>query len=74
MDAVKVKKEMRAHQIWGMNACMLSHFSRVQLFVTPWTEACQAPLSMETSGKNTGVGCGFPFATPGDLPDPWIEP
>ena len=24
----------------------LSHFSRVQLFVTPWTVACQAPLSM----------------------------
>ena len=26
--------------------CMLSHFSRVQLFATPWTVACQAPLSM----------------------------
>ena len=25
---------------------MLSRFSRVQLFVTPWTVACQAPLSM----------------------------
>ena len=25
--------------------------------VTPWTSACQAPLSMEFSGKNTGVGC-----------------
>ena len=29
-----------------MHACMLSHFSRVQLFVTPWTVARQAPLSM----------------------------
>ena len=27
---------------------VLSHFSRVQLFVTPWTVACQAPLSMRT--------------------------
>ena len=27
-------------------ACMLSHFSRVRLFVTLWTVACQAPLSM----------------------------
>jgi len=27
-------------------ACVLSHFSRVRLFVTPWTVACQAPLSM----------------------------
>ena len=25
--------------------CMLSHFSYVRLFVTPWTVACQAPLS-----------------------------
>ena len=28
------------------HACMLSHFSRVRLFVTLWTVACQAPLSM----------------------------
>ena len=25
----------------------------------PWTVACQAPLSMEFSRKNTGVGCHF---------------
>ena len=36
---------------------MLSHFSRVWLFVTLWTEACQAPLSRDPPGKNTGVGC-----------------
>ena len=30
--------------------------SRVRLFATPWTVACQAPLSMEFPGKNTGVG------------------
>ena len=35
--------------------CMLSHFSHVQLFVTPWTIACQAPLSMDSPGQNTGV-------------------
>ena len=28
---------------------------------TPWTVACQAPLSMGFSGKNTGVGCHFLF-------------
>ena len=34
-----------------MHAQPLSH---IQLFLTPWTEACQAPLSMELSpGKNT---------------------
>ena len=27
--------------------------------VTPWTEAHQAPLSMDSPGKNTGVGCHF---------------
>ena len=33
--------------------------SRVQLLVTPWTAAHQAPLSMDFPGKNTGVGCHF---------------
>jgi len=27
--------------------------------VTPWTIACQAPLSWNLAGKNTGVGCYF---------------
>ena len=31
--------------------------SRIQVFATPWTVAPQAPLSMEFSGQNTGVGC-----------------
>ena len=30
-----------------------------QLFVTPWTGACWAPLSMGFPGKTTGVGCHF---------------
>ena len=38
---------------------MLSRFSRVRLFATLWTVACQVPLSMGFSGKNTGVGCHF---------------
>ena len=33
--------------------------SCILLFVTSWTVVCQAPLSMEFSGKNTGVGCHF---------------
>ena len=36
---------------------LLNHFSCVQLFVTPCTAACQAPLSMGFSSKNTGMGC-----------------
>ena len=29
----------------------------IQLFATPCTVACQAPLSTQFSGKNSGVGC-----------------
>ena len=35
---------------------MLRHFSYVQLFATPWTVARQAPLSMEFSEQEHGVG------------------
>ena len=38
---------------------------RVQLFVTPWTVALQAPLSMGFSRQESWSG--FPFPTPGDL-------
>ena len=38
--------------------CVLSR-SVVSNSATPWTVACQAPLSMGFPGKNTGVGCHF---------------
>ena len=40
-------------------------------FATPWTVACQAPLSMEFSRQE--YRSGFPFSPLGDLPDPGIE-
>ena len=40
--------------------------------VTPWAVARQAPLSMEFS--RPGYWSGQPFPSPGDLPDPMIEP
>ena len=46
--------------------------SRVRLFATPWTIAYQAPLSMGFSRQE--CWSGLPFPSPGDLPDPWIEP
>ena len=46
--------------------------SFIRLFVTPWTVAHQAPLSMEFSRQ--GSWRGLPFPTPGDLPDPEIKP
>ena len=39
---------------------------------TPWTVACQAPLSMGFSRQE--YWSGLPFPSPGDLPDPGIEP
>ena len=46
--------------------------SHVQLFATPWTVAHQAPPSMEFSRQE--YWSGLPFPSPGDLPDPGIEP
>ena len=40
---------------------VLSRFSRVRLFATPWTVARQAPLSMRFSRQNTGLGCHAPL-------------
>ena len=45
--------------------------NRVQLFVTPWTVALQAPLSMRFSRQE--YWSGWPFPSPGDLPDSGIE-
>ena len=39
--------------------CCRLVLSRVRLFVTLWTRACQSPLSMEFLAKNTVVGCHF---------------
>ena len=51
---------------------MLRHFSHVQLCVTLWTILYQAPLSMGFSRQE--YWRGLPFPSPGDLPDPVIEP
>ena len=46
---------------------VLSHFS----LSTPWTVTHQAPLSMEFFRQE--YWSGWPFSTPGDLPDPGIQ-
>ena len=51
---------------------MLSRFSRVQLFATPWTVVHQAHLSMGFSRQE--YRSGLPFSPSGDLPDSGIEP
>ena len=51
--------------------CPVCVFSRVWLFVTLWTVACQAPLSVGFSRQEYWNGLSFP--PPVDLPDPEIE-
>ena len=55
-----------------VHACVLSHFSRVRLFVILWTAAFQAPLSVEFSRQE--YWSGLPCPPLGKLPDPGIEP
>ena len=52
-----------------MKVCM---FSSNQLFVSPWTVACQAPLSMGFSGQE--YWSGLPFPSAGRLANPGIKP
>ena len=54
------------------HVCMLSCFSCVWLFATPWTLACQGPLSMGFPRQE--YWSGLPCPPPGDLPDPGIKP
>ena len=46
--------------------------SHVRLFATPWTVAYKASPSMGFSRQE--YWSGLPFPSPGDLPDPGIEP
>ena len=52
--------------------CVCKAFSVVSDSVTLWAIAHQAPLSMRFSMQ--GYRNGLPFPSPGDLPDPGIEP
>ena len=53
-------------------ARVLSLFRHVWLCATPWTVACQTPLSMGFSRQE--YWSGLPFPPPGDLPDPGTKP
>ena len=50
----------------------VSSLSRVRLFANPWAVAHQALPSMGFSRQ--GYWSGLPFPSPGELPDPGIEP
>ena len=57
---------------WTYVCLCAQMISCVQLFATLWTVALQVPLSMGFSRQE--YCSGFPFPSPGDLPDPGIEP
>ena len=72
------------HTKWGGGGClpkqespfgghvrMLSYFTQVWLFATPWTVAHQAPLSMGFSRQE--YWSGLPCPPPGDLYNPGIK-
>ena len=60
------------HSIMNISNNVLSHFSCVQLFVTLWTVAHQAPLSMGFFRQEYWSGLLCP--PPGDLPNSQIKP
>ena len=52
--------------------CLPSCFSCVRLSATPWTAACQVPLSMGFPRQEQWIG--LPFLSTRDLPNPGIQP
>ena len=56
----------------GKQTLFNQSFSPVLLFVTPWTVACQVPLSIEVFRQE--YKSGLPFPPPGDLPNPGSKP
>ena len=64
--------------VWWVHSGVLSHkrvcaqlLHHVQFFVTPWTVAHQAPLSMGLSRQE--YWSELPFPSPADLPNPVVE-
>ena len=60
------------HRLSAFYCNAVMALNRVRLFATPWTVAYQVPPSMGFSRQE--YWSGLPFPSPGDLPDPGIEP
>ena len=71
--ACQAKVVLRSEKltIFTLCACMLNHFSHVQLFATLCTVAGQAPLSMGFSRQE--YWSELPCLSPGDFPNPGIK-
>ena len=68
----KAERTWVLRNLWNYHVCMLICSSCVWLFVTLWTVAPQASLTMGFSKQE--YWSGLPCLPPGDLPDPGIEP
>ena len=55
----------------GLARKKVKSLSHIQIFATPWTVACQIPLSMGFFRQE--YWSGLPFPSPGDLPNPGME-
>ena len=71
-ESLHCSPEMTTTLLIGYSESEVKLLSRVQLFETLWTVAYQAPPSMGFSRQE--YWSGLPFPSPGDLPDPGIEP
>ena len=72
MKFLTLNVELELENTLSFHHVKLKLLSRVQLFVTSWTIAHQAPPSMKFSRQE--YWNGLPFPSPGDLPDPGIKP
>ena len=74
-DVNRISKSKRCYIQHCKSVMLLLLFSRLVMsdsFVTPWTVARQASLSMEFSRQE--YWSGWPCPPSGDLPDPGTEP
>ena len=64
--------DMSLSKLEKLDTKKVKSLNHVRLFATPWTVAYQAPPSAEFSRLE--YWSGLPFPSPGDLPNPGIEP
>ena len=72
LENASFHSNVKEGQSQRMSKIKVKSLSCVQLFATPWTITYQTPLSMGFSKQE--YWSGFPFLSPGDLPDPGIKP
>ena len=61
-----------SYSVWHIVKVKVKPLSRVRLFATPWPVAYQAPPTVGFFRQE--YWSGLPFPSPGDLPNPGIEP